>query len=750
MRTRSLSNIQNGTANVQVRFCQKVFIFYILYIVVIAGAVAQSVGVTDAAVRKRIGELREALLKQQQENGSWFYARFPVGATALAVLALKHSGLPNSHPAVERGVDYIVKHFDEQTYSEGLVPCALEQVNPERYKDRIAKAVVFLSHAQNRSGFWSYSVTQDANRGDNSNAQFAILGLAAAERCDVYIPPQVKRNAIAYWYKAMHPQGGWGYTPQREATLPMTCAGIASLQLLDETLEKPLAECGRYRYNEKMNLSLKKLNQMLEEDQFGHRRQYTLYALERVGIFLDIKKIGGRDWYRYGAEKLLGQQIGMSISDLALELLFLAKGNAPIAIAKWEWDGAWNMQHHDVSHWVEMAGKKLKTKLDWITARIDRPDSPAAKASLLFVNGAGEFKASDQEYQFLRAFLKDGGVIVGEACCNDRTFQRSFAKQIAENLFPGQKLGFVKVAPKHPVCDGMFKLKPIVTGALELKGGCSPKNVLFLSREISSVLEERPRPQEEEVRARKVAVNLIVWAMDFKPPTKKLDEQVLVLDGKTADKLDGDEPELVGTNLAQPFGRLQFRDQWSICAGLFTHLRAMIKDQPQLPQFDGELLVEPLSPELFHCAVLFIAGSEAPRMAREEINNLREYVQLGGAVMACPCSCSDEFDPGFRKVLQSLFPHDELEEIPDQDPVWTYPYQVKARRIKATPAYREKYGDQWAPLLGIRREGRWAVIYSPVDLCCGFEEEPTDETVGYRPEDAFPIIANILHYVVTP
>ena len=66
--------------------------------------------------------------------------------------------------------------------------------------------------------------------GDNSNTQYALLGLQAGSDLGVPIDPSVWELARSYWEHCQQRDGSWAYTP--ESTMPtasMTCAGISSL-----------------------------------------------------------------------------------------------------------------------------------------------------------------------------------------------------------------------------------------------------------------------------------------------------------------------------------------------------------------------------------------------------------------------------------------------------------------------------------------------------------------------------------------
>jgi hypothetical protein len=110
-------------------------------------------------------------------------------------------------------------------------------------------------------------------------------------------------------------------------------------------------------------------------------------------------------------------------------------------------------------------------------------------------------------------------------------------------------------------------------------------------------------------------------------------------------------------------------------------------------------------PDLLQAPILFINGHEAPEFTSSEKKNLREYVERGGFIFAESCCGRAGFDTGFKKLMVELFPEKEdvLGPLTDDHPIW------RARR---------RLDPKLHPLLGIRRGGRTAVIYSPEDLSC--------------------------------
>ena len=711
---------------------------------------ARGAELSDEAVARAIDSLKSQLIEAQEPDGAWRFPGYTVGSTSLVVLALKLAGVANDHPAITRALPILLDQADGMTYSEALVICALEQVDPKRHRQRIEKAAQFLIGAQQGSGGWTYGP-----RGveDNSNSQFAVLGLAAAMRCGVGVPRGVRERAVQYWERGRRKDGGWEYRKGSASSyMSMTCAGIASLTLLGVPLEEPSPTCGEYSYNRDLTNGLLRLRALLSKDSLGDPRwrHYTYYALERVGILLNLRSIGGIDWYRYGAKFLLENAGGDSASK-AFSLLFLAKAAKPIAIAKWKWKGDWNNDHNDVRRWLEAVEKSLDMKFDWVAARCRSLDSAAAKASLVFVNGHTRFRLSPDQARFIRSFLASGGTVVGEACCNRRSFAETFRREMATKLWPGRSAEFGPIPANHPIYTCYHRLPPEKAGVSQLRrSGCKKPRVFLLAEDISCALNGEARTFVGRKTARKLATNLLVFAVLGKEPRGKLnretlDEETLPELNLTVDQVRRTQARR-GTQFRQPLGRLKHRGDWLADPGFFPSLREHLRASPRVPEFDGEVYVDPTSDDLFQAPVLFMTGHEDPDLAEPEALCLRSYLQNGGFLLVSACCGAEAFDAGFRRLLKTVLPHDELELIPKTDALYLQPYRLQGEAVAGTQCYAGAYGQGWAELFGIRRQGRWIVVYSPVDLCCALEGDLEEDVLGYKREHGLRLLANALTY----
>jgi hypothetical protein len=193
------------------------------------------------------------------------------------------------------------------------------------------------------------------DRTDNSNSQFALLALWAAQRHDVPLERTLRLAARRY-EKTQNGDGTWDYlfyyggfraNQEVEANYfnrrpQMTCVGLLGLAI-GHGLEPP-AE-GKVPQDPQIVNGLAALSRTIGQRQGPFRplvpqqNLYYLWSLERVGMLYDLPTIGGKDWYGWGAEILVANQqpmghwdkgayIGSTKQlDTCLALLFLKRAN---------------------------------------------------------------------------------------------------------------------------------------------------------------------------------------------------------------------------------------------------------------------------------------------------------------------------------------------------------------------------------------------------------------------------------------
>ena len=287
------------------------------------------------------------------------------GDFELTVLTLLNAGIdPKKNDILAKGIDKMLSLKLKETYRFAVVMMALEMADRYKYQSRIAEYAQALVTSQCINGQWGYPSKPDpstppivtkesaelkemitiisesgttgptktkktppvlkkivvkrgqntrSEKGDNSNTQFALLGLRSAARCGIEIPKETWQDAVK-WLE-QNQNGGWGYAkavPAGASELSygsMTAAGVCGLAIakfyLDPNLNL-LDDPGIKKGLKEMASKLDFTKNTGRTDLQWH--YYYIYGIERVGAVLNIEKIGDHDWYPEGVKYLLGAQ----------------------------------------------------------------------------------------------------------------------------------------------------------------------------------------------------------------------------------------------------------------------------------------------------------------------------------------------------------------------------------------------------------------------------------------------------------
>ena len=240
---------------------------------------------------------------------------------------------PKKDRDVRAGLEFILKAPTPQhTYDAGIVAMALEASGGKRFRKKIAECAKFLVSTQKESGIWAYP----SGNGDNSNSQYAVLGLRAAVKAGVKVPARTWRAAANHFLDTQNEDGGWPYVPGPTAgtSTSMTAAGLASLLVCLENLEASKDE--RERILAAIDRGFTILGEKMKIDRDS---LYALYGIERAGVLGRRGAMGGKPWYGPGAVSLVEEQDRRGFwtggyneaVQTAFAILFLKKFTAPIA-----------------------------------------------------------------------------------------------------------------------------------------------------------------------------------------------------------------------------------------------------------------------------------------------------------------------------------------------------------------------------------------------------------------------------------
>jgi len=364
--------------------------------------------VEQPAIEAAIDAGTKFLLTRQLPDGGWTTdngTSSQPGITALVILAVAEAGVAPDDPAITKAIAALVAMRAEMlgdtrsTYACGLACMALEAASRRRAEPRVkgarnssAKGAHTLTGRERelvgvaarqligtqQGGCWTYGVPAAPGAGgaaphDNSNTQYAMLGLRAASQCGVRVPPAVWQAALAHWVAAQEAAPatglaisgqdgtprGWGYTTGEAPYPSMTCAGLACVLIAREqlALSHNLGKAQKAAVEVAVRDGLRWINRHFHPEQprgvpppappwiaipAGKKPAdgYFLYGAERACVFGELATLNERDWYQQGARVLLDAQesagpfVGGNgdASNTAFALLFLKRATVPLVV----------------------------------------------------------------------------------------------------------------------------------------------------------------------------------------------------------------------------------------------------------------------------------------------------------------------------------------------------------------------------------------------------------------------------------
>jgi hypothetical protein len=293
---------------------------------------------TDPKDRELIQHIAVQMVAGQNVNGGWYY-HCPVLPSADAQRFLKDLKNGKPIPQVERRRD---DNSINQFATLGLWAARRHDVKTDAVLLKIDKR---YRDNQNQDGSWGYVARDDDGKLKDATTCAGLIGLAVG---------QVIRNEAAAKSKTAKPQAEATKDPATAKALEYLGKALARTAKLAEPERKK-----RQQYAEEM-LSLherwhkanpaekaaigKALGKLedppsrlkgtyIDADAWGDL--YFLWSVERVGMIYDLSILGSRDWYSWGVEIILANQLPdgswrdrfPGVPDTCFALLFLKRVN---------------------------------------------------------------------------------------------------------------------------------------------------------------------------------------------------------------------------------------------------------------------------------------------------------------------------------------------------------------------------------------------------------------------------------------
>jgi hypothetical protein len=745
-------------------------------------------------VRKSIKSGATFLKEQQKPGGRWPYGNQfnPDGASALAMLALLTAGEPVNDPVVRAGLEHLRTVKPRATYTVALQTMVFALAGQPEDKPLIQRNVDWLVNARTAKG-WGYM--SKSGTADNSNTQYALLGLHEGIVAGATVDPAVLQEIRDLFIQTQKANGGWGYQPRKDDAgdngprMTMTLAGLCNLLItgmdLDIGKQKLNADgsadnCGIYTENKPIAVALDFITNRLDHglnrdtlrDVLSPHPLYGLYGLERAGRLTGQRYFGGHDWYREGCLLLVDLQHregcwddpatanfgGDRVVGTCFALLFLAKGRTPVLISKLAHGDdpappanpradlppvGWNRKRSDMRHLVDFCSRELfkRDPMAWQVFDVRKKEAANKEeirdlaAELLqspvVFFNGHSLSLSKKEEAVLKEYVDNGGFIVAEACCNSKDFDTDF-RALVDRMF-GQG-ALQKLPESHPVwrASGKFEVNPNVFPLYGVSQGC--KTVLIYSpNAIAGYWEANDFQGDKGKVAFELGANVVAYATGLAKPKPRLTEMTVARDG--------------------PAERTK--------RGYFRVAQLQRNEDPPAPRAMRNLMDEankvgldviletksfsPASQKLNGYWFFYMHGREKFHYSDAELKNLKFRLENGGTLLADACCGSKDFDRSFREMVDQLWPKKDLklEPIPSNDEL--YSAELNGAAITEVMCRRpgpdgERARPELQPgppaLEGVKYKGRWIVIYSKYDIGCALEKAPSPECIGHDYDSA--------------
>jgi hypothetical protein len=666
---------------------------------------------------------------------------------------------------LRRALDWLLKNMEvNNTYVRGIRANVWEYaLRKASYDERLRAALKtdyeWLLKARANREAWRY--TCESRDWDNSCSQYGVLGIWAAARAGMEPGEEFWKDMAKHFTKCQDKAGGWGYTTGNP-TPNMTTAGLASMFLVFDmcygktcfTREQPrtfadgpAADCLK---------SIARGMEWLGRAGLANNDAYFLYGIERVGVASGRKYIGDKDWFKEGALAALRdqQQSGLiylkgphgdDVVRTAFSSLFLVYGGAPVAFNKLEYGAGydWNLNPRDLANLTKDLWSAYEQPLNWHSVSIKAPVEEF-EAPILFISGSQAAKFGKEETAKLRGYLLRGGTIFAEPSDRSPEFLASM-KELLREMFPEKDYPAVALAPLPPahgiytVLKQDWKKRPSLSGASD-----GSRTFFFLSDDYLSGDWQMNRTESD---AFKLGLNLLFYVTDLAMLQGKfasgVPDRPAVPDRKQPAKVARIHPAGAA---GEPMDWAAGSASWQKFAPYFQHVSGYtLKEEEPVALTSAP----PAEIKLLH-----LTGRKALKLSADERKALKEYVDKGGTILVDAYAGSPEFARAARAEIEDVFgklqPLDAASILATgrfqggQDLTHGLKLKLPARKLIVA-----RDGDaRRLNLEVVLLKGRPAVLFSEFDLSAGMAGIESYQCVGYKPDSARMIAANLLAYAM--
>lgn len=726
---------------------------------------------TPAEVKASIEKAKKYLYSIQKPNGTWDEPA-PTkagvidndvsqgqwgGQTAMAVYALLVCDEKPNDPKLAKAIEFLHTQTITGTYAVSMkcqvwmnLP-ATPEVKKSMARDSRMLYSMVVRHKGTGLPVWDYGPGRTEY--SLSRTQYATLGLWAGAEMGIEFPDAMWRQIEQTWEKSQNAEGAWAYHFAADAkneyalyTASMTAAGLASLYLTqDFTKGDTFANARGNPQMPQIDKAVQWLTKNFEAKVTKPLpREFTfaqLYAIERVGLASGLRRFGPHDWYAKGAEWLVSKQGSnggwtggdtnrfTSVTSASWAMLFLQRGRTPVAFNKFDYASGstdakkalWNQRPRDVANVTRWLSRTLEKELRWQVVGSDSALPALLEAPVLYISGDGALALKPETKALLKKYVDHGGLILAHADTGSDAFAKSVLELGGELFKPHE---WRELPESHPLYTNQnYKLASMKT-RVPLRGiSNGARELMLLIPNGDPARVWQLRNANNRVEAWQTAANILSYAVDKNNYYTRGETWLAPVPAKKPTKTIA-------------VAQLQYDGVWNPEPEALTQLSNYLANKKGA---SIEVKTVEAGKPIEGAKLLLVSGTRAFALTDEARAAIRAFTDKGGTVLFEATGGSGEFASSAELEINRIY------NVPPSLVKRDHPIYGADLKVEYRPFNILSVGNPLAPALrGVEKDGRFHALLSREDLSAGWLGVPTDGIVGYKPDSARAIMAQVL------
>jgi hypothetical protein len=408
----------------------------------------------------------------------------------------------------------------------------------------------------------------------------------------------------------------------------------------------------------------------------------------------------------------------------------------------------WTTDPGDVRNLLDWTNNQLGIRYRPVDVELKDFSYSPAEIPVLYFTGHEAFRLTDVERTGIANFLRDGGFVIGDACCGMNAFADAFAREI-DLVLPNRRR-FV-IPSDHPLLEAFYKIgkvdyqsagRGVFGDRVQIEGmniGCRTA-VFFTRQDLSCGWDHHTHQTGSRVlpsHALELGANVITYALATYQLGRFLSTEKVYYEAARKSR-----DEFV-------FGQVQHDGDWDPDPGAAMNLLKYVARTSTMDvQFKRDDVDLRRAKDLLSHSFIYMTGHHDFKLSAAEVANLGKFLTTGGVLLADACCGRATFDAAFRREIARVLPGARFETLRPDHPLLSSLEKIQA--VEYTERVRQDRPGFNSPALeGISVNGILAVVYSSYDLGCGWEEIDHPYARGVASTDALRLGMNTIVYAMT-